>query len=230
MTIFVELLMLALLGIYFYAYYMKRWQSYKNGAEYAATMNGRIGAAQLLAGVATGNIGFLGLAAESAGDYLSFNAKSGAHDVGDTDPKRAKTRRFGAAAIYLSGGLTNIGLGWHQLMSEQSENATATAIALAVPIALAGGLIAKRSTQLDRHHTCSSDRQTALHTRIHTVLDAGSGIAYAGGLVAHYLTNNGNFSTAGVLTAGVVGTSGALYTLHENRASAQHEEHSAPEL
>lgn len=196
-----------------------------NVAREASIINGGMAVAQIGATLLTGNVGFIGEAAHNAGDAISFEAKARAMENGDKDRVKSLRLRFGAASIFAAGGAAGLSAGTYELLTKHAENASTTALGVAIACAGLNTIVAKRahrSVKLEDgslHSACdhahehqeqsphvekSQKVEAMIDTKLHAVSDAGTGWIYTAGLAAQAKGYGEHWAELAIISNGVI--------------------------
>lgn len=208
-------------------------RTHEAAARLGARDNLLLGGAQLLAGVATGNYGFIVEAGHQAADSASLKAKADAMKL-DCSPKKARRLRKAAATVLLAGGLFGIAGGIKHLHEGSSEEHGSAEITIALAGAAVNTLVARRSHGAQHTHEDEGELDSHAHHHgaaadaiIHMATDMGTGIAYAGALIAEpWLPGVTNFVL--IANGAIVGGAGVhtLQRIHrdDHSVSTAHED------
>lgn len=187
----------------------------------AAAANAAMAVARAGAWCATGNDGFIVDFGHDISDVASISAKARAIETHGTDSEKSRLLRqrlrFGAAGLFLAGGLFGIHAGVSELSSGHTEDAGLLALSTAVATAGVSIEIARRthrSLDATAHKHDGHNHASTHDLRLHVVGDGISSTVYALGLGAQATTDLPIYGSGAVLAAGVITTGFALKTLH----------------
>lgn len=181
-------------------------------------------AGQMVAGLATGNLGFIGESAHNAADAASFDAKRRAMDC---HPLRARRLRRLAATVLATGGIVGVGGGAYHMATGENEDARTGALVVAVAGATINTFIARRTHGASHGHDHDSHaHHHGAHedSKLHAMTDAGTGWLYVGGLMLeHKIPGAANVA---VMSNGAVSSLSAYVTFKRiNNGEADHHGH-----
>lgn len=184
-----------------------------------------LGLGQLVAGLATGNKGFLVEAAHQEADAASLEAKARVM-TGNKSPKKARRlRRTAAGVLMLGGGIGVVG-GINNMIEGEREDSSAAAITTAFIGAGVNIEIARRSHNGRHNHNHQHEVHHDAHQAgasvdsfLHIVTDMGTGVVYASSLALEHRVPG--ISNLALIANGFVSSGVALETLrrinHDHR-------------
>ena len=170
-------------------YTMKHLDSKRHTIEdatrFGARSNAYLGAAQLVVGAISGNVGFMTESAHQAADSFSLKAKADAMNHACIPEKAHRLRKL-AAKTLLAGGLAGIGGGAYHFATHSRESSEPIEVGAAVIGAAVNIAIAKKTHGAehdnDGHEHHSHGVGAATDTILHVVTDMGTGTLYAASL------------------------------------------------
>lgn len=189
------------------------------GAWRAVVANVGLGLSRAAAALMTGNLGFLTDALHDIGDGGSFAAKALATER-HLDHDASRRLRLGAAAIMASGGMVGLGSGIVTLLGEHTENASPSAIAVAVLTTGVSALVARSTHKSKENHP---DHAAVHDTHNHALADVASSGVYAGALALQNLTSNPDVGGGGLIASGVITLGAAAKVFRDIRNGSDHD-------